>query len=185
MEGLLFKPQTRQEMLLNLLDMVDPEDYRKRCRSYFSVHKTETETELASFEKDADPKKIWNRCIQPWMRKVMRHVRGAPARDQKEKYTEWLSSTVYLINKHLDVSRFLGKIGKENFFFQVRVSGFRKGDESAVNKNGETDYVTDTIGSIQTPISLGPFRDLNVYTNGVEWQISDYELQGRYFGDGL
>ncbi len=181
-----FGPKSRQELMLNLLDWVDPEDYRKRCRNYFADRKIEPE--LEQFEKLDDEKakkKIWNRCIQPWMRKVMRHVRNAPPRDQKEKYTEWLSTTIYLVNKHLDVSRFLNRIGKENFFFQVRVSGFRKGDENAQNKNGETDYVTDTIGTVQTPVSLGPFRDLKVYTNGQDWQISDYELQARYFGDGL
>lgn len=183
LEGLLFKPKTRQELLLNLIDWVDPVDFRKRCRAYFEDRKNETE--LERYEKVEDSGKVWNRCIQPWMRKVMRHVRKAPPRDQKERYTEWLSTTVYLVNRHLDVSRFLNRIGKSNFFFQVRVSGFRKGDEGAQDKNGETDYVTDTIGSIQSPISLGPFRDLKVFTNGEEWRLSDYELQGRYFGDGL
>jgi hypothetical protein len=172
--------------MLNLLDWVNPEDFRRRCRNYFSDHGIEPE--LEAFEKIDDAKmssKIWNRCIQPWMRKVMRHVEDAPPRDQKEKYTEWLSTTVYLVNKHLDVSRFLNRVGKENFFFQVRVSGFRKGDESASNKDNQTDYVTDTIGTVLSPISLGPFSDLKVYTNGVEWNVSDYELQARYFGDGL
>jgi hypothetical protein len=67
---------------------------------------------------------------------------------------------------------------------QVRVSGFRKGDEAALDKNGETDYVTDTIGTVQTPISLGAFSDMTFYTKGVEWQPSAWELQMRYFGDG-
>ncbi len=183
LEDSLFKPTSRQELLLTLLDWVDEDDFRNRCRAYFSDHGIEPE--LEQFEKIEDPNKVWNRCIQPWMRKVMRHVRNAPPRDQKEKYTEWLSSTVYLINKHLGVSRFLNRIGKANFFFQVRVSGFRKGDEGALNKNAETDYVTDSIGTVSSPISLGPFSDLKVYTNGVDWQISDYELQARYFGDGL
>jgi hypothetical protein len=185
-EDAFFKPKSRQELMLNLLDWVNPEDFRRRCRNYFSDHGIEPE--LEAFEKIDDAKmssKIWNRCIQPWMRKVMRHVEDAPPRDQKEKYTEWLSTTVYLVNKHLDVSRFLNRVGKENFFFQVRVSGFRKGDESASNKDNQTDYVTDTIGTVLSPISLGPFSDLKVYTNGVEWNVSDYELQARYFGDGL
>ena len=182
-EDALLKPKTRQEVLLTLLDWVDTDDYRRRCRAYFSDRKIEPE--LEQFEKIEDPNRVWNRCIQPWMRKVMRHIRRVPGRDQREKRTEWLSTTVFLLNNHLDVSRFLNRIGKENFFFQVRVSGFRKGDENAENKNGETDYVTDTIGTIQSPLSLGPFRDLKVYTHGEEWQISDYELQGRYFGDGL
>jgi hypothetical protein len=186
LEHFIFDAKTRQQLLYTMLDWVDPADYRKRCRSYFSDKKIEPE--LAEFETIKDSKiarKTWNRCIQPWMRKVMRHVRRAPPRDHKEKYTEWLSSTVYLINRHLDVSRFLNRIGKDNFFLQVRVSGFRKGDENAQNKNGETDYLTDTIGTIQSPISLGPFRDLTVYTHGKDWQVSDYELQARYFGDGL
>jgi|GEM_PF-1073169 len=183
LEKILFGTKSRRELLLNMLDWVNPEDFRRRCRNYFEDQKIEPE--LEQLERVEDPNKVWNRCIQPWMRKVMRHIRKAPPRDQKEAYTEWLSTTFYLINAHLDLSRFLNRIGKENFFFQVRVSGFRKGDEGALNKNAETDYVTDTIGSVQSPISLGPFRDLKLYTNGVEWSVSDYELQGKFFGDGL
>jgi hypothetical protein len=183
LEAILFKPKSRQQLLLNLLDLVDKGDFKRRCRKYFEDKNIEPE--LEAFEQIEDPKKVWNRCIQPWMRKVMRHVRKAPPRDRKETYTEWLSTTMYIINRHLDISQFLKRIGNQNFFFQVRVSGFRKGDENATNKNGETDYLTDTIGTIQSPISLGPFRDLSVYSGGREWQISDYELQARYFGEGL
>ena len=185
LEKMMFGAKSRQELLYTMLDWVNPEDFRKRCRKLFETEKLEPE--LEQFETISDDRlasKTWNRCIQPWMRKVMRHVKNAPARDQKERYTEWLSTTMYLVNKHLDVSRFLNRIGKDNFFMQVRVSGFRKGDEAAMDKNGETDYLTDTIGTVQSPISLGAFSDMTFTTKGVEWQPSAWELQMRYFGDG-
>lgn len=185
LQDILLKPTSRQGLLLSLLDMMDQEDYRKRCRKYFE--KKGIEPELEEFEKlsSEDGRRVWNRCIEPWMRKVMRHVRRVPKPNEKQKTIEWLSDTMSILDKHVGLSRFLGEIGKENFFMQIKVSGFRTKDENGDRGNVEDGYVTDTIGSIQTPLSLGAFRDFNVYTNGIEWKISDYELQARYFGDGL
>jgi len=189
LQDILMKSGTRQGLLKNLLDMVDPEDYRKRCRGYFENQGIEPE--LEQFEKlgGEDSQRVWNKCIQPWMRKIMRHVHKFPKTvkkgNEKEATIQWLTDTMYILDKHIDLSRFLSRIGKENFFMQIKVSGFRTKDENGDRGNVEDGYVTDTIGSMQTPVSLGAFRDLKVYTKGVEWKISDYELQGRYFGDGL
>jgi hypothetical protein len=189
----LVRPTSRTALLKNLMELMDPSDYGHRCKGFLRSQQ-EMESKLATAEAGTDEAfealepqgTLWGKCLERWMRKTIRHVRkNRPKESDKEAYVKWLTDTMYLIDKNVDLSRFLAKIGKENFFMQVKVSGFRKGDEAAVDKNQETDYVTDTIGTIQTPVSLGAFRDLEVYSNGVQWNISDYELQARYFGDGL
>jgi hypothetical protein len=188
----LEKPTSRTALLANLLEFMDPSDYGHRCKGFLrsqremeAALKLAEETSDEAFEAKEPRGSLWGKCLERWMRKTIRHVRKRPKESDKEAYVKYLTDAMYLIDKNVDLSRFLAKIGKENFFMQVKVSGFRKGDESAVNKNQETDYVTDTIGTIQTPVSLGAFRDLEVYSDGVQWTISDYELQARYFGDGL
>ncbi len=184
-KDILLGAKSRQELLLNFLTMMNPDDYRKRCTKFFE--NKGVEPELEAFEKMSsdDGQRSWNRCIQPWMRKIMRHVKNIPVATDKEGTIQWLTDTLFILDKHLDPSRFLARIGKENFFMQIKVSGFRTKDENGDRGNVDDGYVTDTIGTVQKPISLGAFRDLKVFTNGVEWQISDFELQARYFGDGL
>lgn len=174
-------------LLLRLVDLTDPSDLRKSCRNFLENEVTDTQFEEL---ESLDPKdnRVWRKCIAPWMRKMMRMVRKMPDASNYEDTVSQLNSIVYLMQKHTDLSRFLNRIGKDNFFFQVRVSGFRTKDE-----NGDREYLTDSIGTVQRPVTLGPFADFKVYDLNrpgpdgkyPEWKISDYELQARYFGNGL
>lgn len=182
---LLTTPRSRSELLYTLLGMLQKDDVRNNCQIYFKggLH----EVELARFESESvlNDSKAWHHCIQPWMRKIMRAVRNIPDESDRAAYIKWLTDTSYVLEKNVDLSRFLNKVGKENFFLQIKVSGFRTQDENGDSGNVDDGYMPDTIGSLGKEAYLGAFRDLVVHTKGDEWRISDYELQGRYFGDGL
>lgn len=112
-----------------------------------------------------------------------------PSIKHRRKYLIWLNKIVHRMSHQMKTSEMMKIIGKENFFFQARLSAFRVGDESG----DQADYYSDVIGHllVEEPengdpfLSFGPFRDLKVESNGVKWRISNYELEATYYGSGL
>jgi len=169
-----------RELLVRLIDLTAFDDLRKRCRNYILSEVISSDLDELERIPEKD-KTVWHKCVTPWMRKVIRQVRKAPPRTHKERFVQWTNSITDLILKHADFAHFLHRLGDDNYFFSVSVSGFRTKDE-----NGDQKYFTDSIGSIGRPVTLGPFADLEVVdTNGIKWKVSDFETQARYFGNGL
>lgn len=178
LKDLFLTAKSRKELMIRLLDLQAPSDARSRCQKY--LNKNDIEMELEALEKVVDDDKVWNRCIEPWMRKTMRKVRKAPKESEREDFVEWLTDTVYFLQKHVAGWRLFKRIGTKNFLFQIKVAGFRHEDEAA-----DEEFVSDTIGNFPEDKTYGPFGDLVVNSNGYEWKISDFETNARYFGDGL
>jgi hypothetical protein len=170
--------KSRKERLIRLLDLQDPEDARNRCQKYLA--KKDVEMDLEALESVVDDKKVWNRCIEPWMRKTMRRIKDAPSESDREAFVEWMNDIVYFLQKHVAPWRLFKRIGTKNFLFQIKVAGFRHEDEAA-----DEDFVSDTIGNIPSDKTYGPFGDLVVNSNGYEWKISGYETNATYMTDGL
>lgn len=80
------------------------------------------------------------------------------------------------LNDHLELSQLIRWVGKENSFFQVRVSGFRTNDENADFKSA---YYSNTVGLIDQKILGGPMADIEDIT-----KISSHEVEARYLSDG-
>jgi hypothetical protein len=91
----------------------------------------------------------------------------------KEKI-RYLNKTMVDLHRDLELSQIIRLIGKENAFFQVRVSGFRTKDE-----NGDSEYFSNTIGDIDTETLAGPLSDIQSGS-----QISSNEIEGRYLSNG-
>jgi hypothetical protein len=169
-----------RELLVRLIDLTAFDDLRKRCKNYILSEVVSSDLEELEKIPETD-KTVWKKCVTPWMRKVIRQVRKAPPRSDKETFVQWTNSMMDLLLKNGDFARLLNRVGEDNYYFSVSVSGFRTKDE-----NGDQKYFTDSIGSIGRPVTLGPFADLEVVdTNQVKWKISDFETQARYFGNGL
>ncbi len=160
------------------------EDYNRWCRS--------REMGLPFGETEGDhwmPEASWRdprsteaspreRCIKPWMRALLdlqsRTQDGVQAGKAKERVV-FNARLLRALETTLPFEKFLSLLGRENWFFSAKVSGFRAGDP-----RGETDEVSDTVGTLNPREGTGPFSEL-----GALLGISTQELQGRYLSDGF
>jgi hypothetical protein len=123
-------------------------------------------------------------CVSPWMKKLLeaRHdYRKGKAPDAVGR-TRLVNNTLAMLENKMELVKLMGWLTKRNFFFQIDVSGFRFGDEAADEtqaKNQSTDYLSDSIGSVNTRDGTGAFSDF-----AAKYGISTNELYARYMTDG-
>lgn len=121
-------------------------------------------------------------CLKPWMVDALdlrNKVTGN--KDLNSKNKENMKGKIVTLNrlftkiqKQIPLA-VMGKwIGEDNFFFLVRISGFRKGDEDT-----EHEYLSNTIGSVDVGLN-GPFSEISEVTG-----IMSHELSSRYLSDGF
>lgn len=112
-------------------------------------------------------------CLLPWMVEVLRLRREFPR--NSEKRITWTTRVFHLLERNTDIGYLMNWLGKENFFFQVRISGFRTRDE-----NGDTaDYTSSTIGTYSAKDRVGVFRDF-----ASDYEIMSSELNANYLSEG-
>lgn len=117
-------------------------------------------------------------CLEPWMQDAIRFRAKV-----SQKPTEAAGSPFRITAAHdlvralfygMDRPTFFNWIGKDQIFFQAKVTGFRTNDE-----NEDADVYLDTIGNQERVGGLGPFRDL------VErFGLSAAEVNGQYLSEG-
>jgi hypothetical protein len=78
------------------------------------------------------------------------------------------------LSREGDAGDLIGLVGKENSFFQARVSGYRTKDE-----NGDSDYFSNTIGLVDQELLTGPLSDV-----AADSKISSNEIEARYLSNG-
>jgi hypothetical protein len=130
-----------------------------------------------SYSEAEDGVKYKWRCLMPWMRRVLEFRHGALHRGtfaNKEAKIEWTTTFLRLLEKKVDLDKLLSWIGKDNYFFQIKVSGFRTHDE-----NGDSEYISDSVGSFNQNQGGGVFRDF-----ASKYGILSSELTARYLSDG-
>jgi hypothetical protein len=124
-------------------------------------------------------------CVTPWMQTVYdlrqtmkRHPEAfnpsVREDDDAQDKIRWVNRAVTRLAKDMDIAELIRMVGKDQSFFQVRVSGFRTKDE-----NGDSQYFSNTVGSVNPDIITGPLSDINDAS-----QIQTNELQARYLSDG-
>ncbi len=109
----------------------------------------------------------------PWMYEVLNLRREYPS--NREERVKWATRLVTHLERHLDLSKLIQYIGKENLFYQVKISGFRTRDE-----NGDTaDYRSSTIGTFNTKDRAGVFKDFTT-----DFHITSSEMNASYLSEG-
>lgn len=125
-------------------------------------------------------------CAMPWMETVFDY------RNKLSKKVDLLHEGLTSENSALDKIKFTNRmlekleqsmslslliqwVGKENAFFQARISGFRTHDE-----NGDSEYFSNTIGKPDSELVTGPISSLRSST-----KIIDHELSARYLSSGF
>jgi hypothetical protein len=129
-------------------------------------------------EKDAQGKKHKFTCLKPWMMKLLafRHsFRGGAYPNDSEGRVQWVNNVVGVLEKYVDLPKLLTWLGHDNYFFQIKVSGFRTHDE-----NGDSKYTSDSVGSFNSKQGAGPFRDF-----ASKYGILSSELSATYLSEGF
>ncbi len=112
-------------------------------------------------------------CIMPWMMKVL-ELRHAYPEDHEEQ-VKWATRLTNQLEHNVDLAKLITFLGKENLFYQVKISGFRTRDET-----GDTaEYKSSTIGTFNTKDKAGVFRDFVT-----DYQIMSSEMNAAYLSEG-
>lgn len=134
------------------------------------------------------------KCVKPWIGKVvkLRQERlfsknrqggvNAPVDEMNAKsQVHWTQRLVQTLESAMPLYKLLGWIGfdpsetEAKYFYQIKVSGFRKNDE-----NGDTEYLSDSVGYFDAEKGAGAFRDFSS-----KYGITQNEIYARYLSDGF
>lgn len=112
-------------------------------------------------------------CLMPWMYEVLNLRREYPT--DREERVKWATRLLTQLERHLDLGKLIQYIGKENLFYQVKISGFRTNDE-----NGDTaDYRSSTVGTFNRKDRAGVFKDFTT-----DFHITSSEMNASYLSEG-
>jgi hypothetical protein len=124
-------------------------------------------------------------CVTPWMAELMNlRLKGFPGiqSDKEKKKVIGLYNKIHrILFKNAEWDRVLNSLGEENYLMLVKVAGFRKGDDGALDEDNETtSYVSDSLGVYDNIQGAGIFRDfMNLYG------ISSYQMNANFFSEGF
>ncbi|MFZ4714297.1 MAG: hypothetical protein ACOYL6_11310 [Bacteriovoracaceae bacterium] len=124
-------------------------------------------------------------CVAPWMAEIMDlRLKGFPevkTAEDKKKIIALYNKIHRILFKNAEWDKVLTMIGEENFLMLVKVAGFKKGDEGAVDEDNQTtEYVSDSLGEYNGLEGSGIFRD---FMN--QYGISSYQMNANFFSEGF
>jgi hypothetical protein len=112
-------------------------------------------------------------CLMPWMWKILSLRHSYPT--NREERVKWATRFMTLLERNVDLSKLIEYVGKENMFYQVKISGFRTRDE-----NGDTaDYRSSTVGTFNSKNKAGVFKDFVT-----DFNITSSEMNANYLSEG-
>jgi hypothetical protein len=112
-------------------------------------------------------------CLMPWMWKILSLRHNYPT--DREERVKWATRFITLLERNVELAQLIKYIGKENMFYQVKISGFRTRDE-----NGDTaDYRSSTIGTYNNKNKAGVFKDFVT-----DFNITSSEMNANYLSEG-
>ncbi len=112
------------------------------------------------------------KCIMPWMIKALDLRNDLP--DSPEERIKWNNKMIDLLEANLNLGEFMLLLGKENFYYQVKIGGFRTNDE-----NGDkSDYKSSTIGTFNTRDRAGIFKEFQKDYEIISQEINAFYLSG-------
>jgi hypothetical protein len=167
---------TEDQLKLKLIDLQDDSTASPICKHWSQRKNLTRDFEKTTTLSDDTKSKILSHCSEPWMNHAIRLLKKRPAFNIRPKeYTEWVNQFMNIIKTKASMVGLMKRAGFQNFWFQIKVSGFRTKDE-----NGDQTYLSDTVGTIDRKQKSGPFSMLSSETD-----ISDYQISARTFGSGL
>ncbi len=95
-------------------------------------------------------------------------------RDEAIEKIRLLNTAMEGLDRDMTLEELIRLFGKERVFFQVRISGFRVGDE-----NGDSEYFSHTVGRLDPDMNAGPMSDIARGSG-----ISSNEIEARYLSNG-
>ncbi|MGZ3718039.1 MAG: hypothetical protein ACXWR1_06975 [Bdellovibrionota bacterium] len=116
------------------------------------------------------------------MSQVLLLRRNLPSSSDRVGQIEWQTRMIELLEQKVSLPILMQVAGKDGFFYQVSVSGFRKGDHEAKDSEQNeviASYVSDTVGTANLNIKMGAFAALSAET-----KIIPYEVNGLFFTSG-
>lgn len=179
--------QTQQR----LIAIMGQNEYKKYCSDkgvqpgfYTGPYAQSAETG-SSLVESSKGQTVLVSCITPWMETIYDLRQTLKRRnevfkldvrtdDDAQEKIRWINRSISKLAKTMDIAHLIRLVGNDESFFQVRVSGFRTHDE-----NGDSEYFSNTVGTINQDVLAGPMSDINDAS-----QIQNNELQARYLSDG-
>jgi hypothetical protein len=101
-------------------------------------------------------------------------LRDPVSRDEAVEKIRLLNTAMEGLDRNMTLEELIRLFGKDQVFFQVRISGFRAGDE-----NGDSEYFSHTAGRLDPEMSAGPMSDIARGSG-----ISSNEIEARYLSNG-
>jgi hypothetical protein len=176
-----------------LIQMTGEDAYRKFCSSRglepsagrVSVTRQEIDLRHGAVLETVGDSTVYLGCVTPFMLEIYNLRSRFTGRNrvlfsnetgesQTKAKIRQLNLIASRLSRYGDAGDLISLVGKENSFFQARVSGFRTKDE-----NGDSDYFSNTIGLIDQELLTGPLSDL---ASGSK--ISSNEIEARYLSNG-
>ena len=132
---------------------------------------------INSYSEKENGKKVKFKCLKPWMISLLkaRHnfIAGKTPKNSENRVV-WVNSLMRMLEKKVALPKLLTWLGKDNFFFNIKISGFRTADE-----NGDHDYISDSVGSADQTLGSGVFSNF-----AAKYDILSSELTANYLGTG-
>ena len=116
------------------------------------------------------------------LRQLLLLRRNLPPQTDRKAQLEWQTKVVELLEQKVPLPQLMQVAQKDGFFYQVSVSGFRKGDHEAKDSEQNevvASYVSDTVGTANLTLKMGAFAGLAAKT-----KIIPYEINGLFFTGG-
>jgi hypothetical protein len=121
-------------------------------------------------------------CFDSFIQGILEMRRTLPSSSQREAQLQWQTKLLETLAQKVPLSSLMKAAGKDGFYYQVQVNGFRKGDNEAKNSEDQeviASYVSDTVGTADTVVGAGALSTLAQQTN-----IMPYEINALYFTGG-
>ena len=164
----LIKPATADEVVKNLIAVEGQGDLEEFCQNARRRNR--------HVQRERGVRTKFS-CLKPWMEdalEIRKDLLNDSNPDSAEDRVRFANHLVKKLEHKLELATLMKWLGKERFFYRVRISGFRTKDE-----NGDVEYVSDSIGTRDQDAGGGPFRDLSDETG-----LMQSEVFGTYMSEG-
>lgn len=173
--AMLFHPQGARGAVNQMVAIEGVESVNKFCKD--PMHKLIGAFGKYKYTFEENGKKLTYKCLMPWMLKILsarEELIKKPLPRTGEDQIKWTNKLVNTVHKEMELPTFLKWIGNKNYFFQIRVTGFRVNDE-----NGDMEYLSDSVGTFNADQGGGVFKDFSA-----KYRILSNELYARYLSGG-
>jgi hypothetical protein len=172
----IYELKSVKDVVRKLIEVEGERDLEAWCKKPMR-HFMDAVFRVDSWVEHEGGERIVYDCLKPWMKDLLKARRQVLRREKPLEPEEKVKLTTKLmrsLNRHMQVPKLLAWLGKENFFFQIKVSGFRTNDE-----NGDSEYISDSVGTVDPGLGAGVFKEF-----GYRYDISSNELYARYLSEG-